>query len=282
MTEDPFRLPTGISSRVDLKNGVRMPVFGLGVYQTPKGRPTQEAVGTALSAGYRLIDTAALYGNEADVGQAIRDSGVGAEDVFVTTKLWNSEHGRERTEKAFERSRRELGVDVVDLYLIHWPVPGKRLETWQALTHLRREGKCRAIGVSNYTIAHLRELLAASDEVPAVNQVEFHPYLFQSELLAFCQRHGIQLEAWAPLARARRLDDATVLEIAQGHRKSPAQVLIRWGLQHRVIQIPKSVHPERIHENALVADFSLSDAEMQRLDRLHTGTRTGWDPSDMA
>jgi diketogulonate reductase-like aldo/keto reductase len=282
MSEDAFRLPDGIASRVRLNNGLRMPVLGLGVYQSPPGAPTRGAVRAALEGGYRSIDTAALYGNERDVGEAIRGSGVPSEEVFVTTKLWNSDQGYESALEAFERSRAALGVEVVDLYLIHWPVPGKRLDSWKALLRLLAEGRCRAIGVSNYTVAHLEELRARSSVVPAVNQVEFHPFLFQRELLEYCESHGIQLEAWAPLSRGRRLQAPEIAVIARAHGKTPAQVLLRWGLQHRVVVIPKSVHPERIRENAQVADFALSPGEMRQLDALDAGVRTGWDPSDMA
>jgi methylglyoxal/glyoxal reductase len=273
-----FDLGAGPGSRVRLRDGVQMPVLGLGVWKTPSGRATRDSVDAALRAGYRLIDTAALYGNEADVGQAVRDSGLPREDVFVTTKLWNDDQGYERALVAFEKSQAALGLGGVDLYLIHWPME-PRLESWRALTKLQREGACRSIGVSNFTVPHLEELREASDVVPSVNQVEFNPFLFQRELLEYCRKHSIQLEAYAPLTRGRRLDDATVRVVAEAHHKTPAQVVLRWGLQHDVVVIPKSVRPERIVENGQLFDFELREDEMNALDRLNENLRTAWDPS---
>lgn len=256
-----------------------MPVLGLGVWKSAPGAETFEAVRAALANGYRLLDTASMYRNEADVGRALRESGLPRDEVFVTTKVWNDEQGYEPTLRAFERSRRALGVGAVDLYLIHWPVPGLRLESWRALRKLQQDGLCRSIGVSNFGVAHLEELLQSSDVVPAVNQVEFSPFLFQRELLEYCQGHGIQLEAYAPLTRGQRLGDATLGALARRHERSPAQVLLRWGLQHGVIEIPKSVHADRIRENADVFGFELSKPEMERLDGLDERLRTAWDPS---
>lgn len=276
-----FDLGKGLGSVVRLHDGNSMPVFGLGVYQSPPGHPTRDAVEYALKAGYRLIDTAALYRNEKDVGEAVRASGLDRDRVFLTTKLWNEDQGYDSALAAFERSRRALGVEYVDLYLIHWPVPGKRSESWRALRKIQELGGARSIGVSNYTIAHLEELLQESDVVPTVNQVEFSPFLFQSELLRFCQRHHIQLEAYAPLTRGKRLKDPRIVRIAETHGASPAQVLIRWGLQHGVVEIPKSVRPERIQENAGAFDFSLSEPEVKTLDGLNEDLRVSWNPSDM-
>ncbi|HKS59648.1 MAG TPA: aldo/keto reductase [Thermoplasmata archaeon] len=256
-----------------------MPVFGLGVWQMAPGKETMRAVGAALEMGYRLIDTAALYGNEESVGAAVRASGVPRDEVFVTTKLWNDDQGFESGLKAFERSRTAIGLDYVDLYLIHWPVSGKRLDSWRALTRLLREGKCRAIGVSNFTVAHLEELRRSSDIVPAVNQVEFSPFLFQRELWEYCRRQRIQLEAYAPLTRGRRLGDPTLQRIAQEHESTPAQVMLRWGLAHAVVEIPKSSRPERIRGNAEALALQLSADEVRELDRLDEGYRTTWDPS---
>jgi diketogulonate reductase-like aldo/keto reductase len=258
-----------------------MPVLGLGVWQTPKGAQTRTAVSAALSFGYRLVDTAALYANEEEVGEAIRASDVPRDEVFVTTKLWNDDQGYDRALRAFDRSRTALGVGPVDLYLIHWPVERLRVESWRALVKLRREGACRSIGVSNFTVRHLEELIQQSDVIPTVNQVEFNPFLYQRDLLQFCQRHRIQLEAYAPLARAKRLDDAGVRAIGNAHGKTPAQVVLRWGLQRAVVVIPKSVHPDRIRENAELFDFELTSAEMSRLDGLDESFRTTWDPSRM-
>ncbi|MCI4368211.1 MAG: aldo/keto reductase [Thermoplasmata archaeon] len=256
-----------------------MPVLGLGVFQSAPGEPTRRAVRAALSAGYRLIDTARLYENEADVGQAIRESGVPRKEVFVTTKLWNTDHGFDRALAAFDRSLSALGSDYVDLYLIHWPSGGDRAESWRALRRILSEGRCRAIGVSNYTIAHLRELMQHSDVPPAVNQVEFSPFLYQRELLEFARGQGIQLEAYAPLTRARRISEPALSHISKAHGKTATQVMLRWSLQHGVIPIPKSVHPERIRENAELFDFVLTDEEMGAIDRLHDGFRTSWDPT---
>jgi diketogulonate reductase-like aldo/keto reductase len=260
-----------------------MPVLGLGVFQTEPGPTTRQAVAWALEEGYRMIDTAALYGNEADVGEAVRASRLPREEVFVTTKLWHTEHGHDRALRAFAQSRERLGLEYVDLYLIHWPradSPEDRIGSWKALEELKAEGLCRAVGVSNYTIRHLEEIAARSALVPAVNQVEFHPFLYDPELLDYCAGHGIRVEAYSPLTRNRRLDDPRIRTVAGEVGRSPAQVLIRWGLQHGVVEIPKSTHRERIRENAKVFDFSLSAAQMGRLDALVDHRRvTQWDPA---
>jgi len=271
-------IDVGVHPRVTLNDGSQMPVLGLGVYQAPPGRTTHAAVKVALECGYRLIDTAALYRNEADVGNAVRASGIPREDVFITTKLWNSDHGFESARRACQESLRRLGLAYIDLYLIHWPVRGLRRESWRALVQLQKDSLCRSIGVSNYTIAHLEELLANSPVVPSVNQVEFHPFLYQSELLDFCRAHAIQLEAYSPLARGLGMQHPTVREVASRHRRTPAQVLIRWSLQHGAIPIPKSVRPERIRANAQVFDFDLPAGDMQALDRLSEGLHTAWNP----
>ncbi len=268
-----------IASRVRLNDGAEMPRLGLGVGQTAAGRPTRDSVRYALESGYRLIDTAKLYGNEADVGVAVRESGVPREAVFVTTKLWNRDHGFDRALRAFEESDRRLGLGYVDLYLIHWPAPRLRGESWEALVKLKEAGRARSIGVSNYTVGHLEELLASSSVPPSVNQVEFHPFLYQKDLLEFCRGHGIQLEAYSPLTRGHRLGDPRLVEIAEKNRRTPAQVMIRWGLQHGVVVIPKSQRRERIRENANVFDFSLSPKDMAALDGLTQGLHTSWDPT---
>jgi len=269
-----------ITSTKELNSGQEIPMLGLGVYQTPAGRITQEAVKFALKTGYRHIDTATIYGNEEDVGRGVRDSGVPREHVFVTTKLWNSDHGYDAALKACDRSLRRLGLGYIDLYLIHWPVTELRGETWRALIELQRRGSCRAIGVSNYTVRHLQELLDGSEVTPAVNQVEFNPFLYQEELLKFCNGKGIQLEAYSPLTRGHKLSHPTVLDVAKKHSKSPAQIMIRWSLQHGLVVIPKSARPERIKENSEVFDFNISPADMSRLDSLSEDLRTDWDPTD--
>jgi diketogulonate reductase-like aldo/keto reductase len=268
-----------IDSRVKLSNGVQMPVFGLGTYQTRPGKETREAVLYALKIGYRLIDTAAMYGNEKEVGEAVKASGIPREEIFVTTKLWNSDHGYDRALAAFEESRRKLGLDYLDLYLIHWPVEGLRKESWRALETLLNEGKCRAIGVSNYMIWHLDELLKSSSTIPAVNQVEFSPYLHLSDLLEYCRSHRIQLEAYSPLTKGHMLSDPKLRQMAAGYSKTPAQILIRWGLQKEVVVIPKSSRKERIKENSEVFDFVISGEDMRLLDSFDRNLRTSWDPS---
>ena len=268
-----------LASRLRLNDGHEMPRLGLGVWKVRQGRETLGAVRAALSTGYRLIDTAKLYGNESEVGQAVRESEVARSEIFVTTKLWNDDHGRDRAKSAFEASLQRLGLEYVDLYLIHWPGAGQRLETWEALTELPKSGRCRSIGVSNFTVGHLEELLRSSNVVPAVNQVELHPFLFQKELIDFCRRHHIQVEAYSPLGRGAVLGHPVIAEIARAHERSPAQVVLRWELQHDLVTIPKSVHPHRIEENAHVFDFQLSAREMGDLDGLGDGDRVAWDPS---
>jgi diketogulonate reductase-like aldo/keto reductase len=268
-----------IDTKIRLDNGVEMPIFGLGTYQMQNGRETYQSVLYALQIGYRLIDTAKMYGNEKDVGEALRKSGVPREEVFVTTKLWNSDHGYQSTIDACNRSLKALSFSYLDLYLIHWPVGGLRNETWKAMESLLKAGKCRAIGVSNYMIWHLEELLENSSTTPAVNQVEFSPYLYQKNLLEFCRSHKIQLEAYSPLTKGHKLKDPKLMAIASKYSKTSAQILIRWALQHQVVVIPKSSRKERIRENSEVFDFSLSTDDMKALDAFNQGLRTSWDPS---
>lgn len=271
----------GLSDRVVLNNGVDMPRFGLGVYKTEDGSEVINSVKAAIRAGYRSIDTAALYRNEKGVGEAIRSSDVSREELFVTTKVWNDDQGYEPTLAAFKESREKLGLSYVDLYLVHWPVRGKFKETWRALEKLYKEGYVRAIGVSNFKPHHLKELMADSEFTPAVNQVELHPRLIQEETRAFCQDHKIQMEAWSPLMRGRIFDHPTIAGLAERYNKTPAQVILRWDLQHDVITIPKSVHEERIKQNADIFDFELTKGDMDRIDALNTNERTGMDPDDM-
>jgi len=268
-----------IRSIVKLNNGVEMPLFGLGVWQSPAGPATHRAVTTALQTGYRLIDTAKFYGNEADVGVAVRESGVPRDEVFLTTKLWNNDHGFDAALKAFEASRKRLGFPTVDLYLIHWPVPEERKETWRAMERILKEGSVRAIGVSNYTIPHLEELLASSGVVPAVNQVELSPFLAQKPLIEFCRRHGIAVEAYSPLTKGHRLGDKRLKAVAQKYGKSVPQVLIRWGLQQGIVEIPKSAKPDHIRENAAVFDFEIRPEDMRALDSLSEDLHVAWDPT---
>ena len=263
-----------------LNNGVRIPRLGLGVYQSPPGQPTMKAVEYALKVGYRHVDTARIYGNESDVGAAIRESGIKREDVFVTTKLWNSDQGYETALDACNESLKRLGLKYLDLYLIHWPVQNARAKSWKALVQLLKDGKCRSIGVSNYTVRHLTELLESSDVVPAVNQVEFSPFLYQKQLLDYCERNRIQLEAYSPLTQGDKLNHPTIRKIAKSRSKTPAQIMLRWGLEHKLVTIPKSVHEERIKENAQVFDFHLTTEDMRALDSLDENLRNSWDPTN--
>ena len=268
-----------LSATVKMNTGREIPRLGLGVFQAHRGEETQRAVRTAIAQGYRHIDTARIYGNERDVGLAVRECGVPREELFITTKLWNDDQGYEPALRACERSLKELGLEYVDLYLVHWPVPGRRLESWRALEKLFAEGKCRAIGVSNFLERHLEELLPRAQVVPAVNQVEQHPFLHLPSLLSYCAAKGIVVEAYSPLTKGMRLDDARIGEVARKHGRSPAQVLLRWGLEHGLVVLPKSTHEGRIRENAAVFDFSLSSEDMKRLDGLNEDLYTGWDPT---
>ena len=272
----------GIETKVILNNGIGMPVFGLGTYLSGSSQETQDIVAYALEIGYRHIDTARFYGNERDIGKAIKKSGIPRKDIFITTKLWNSDHGYNRALEAFEESLEDLGLEYVDLYLIHWPVQTLRMESWRALEKLQVEGKCRAIGVSNYMIDHLTDLLAISPVMPAVNQVEFSPFLYQKDLLEFCRSNNIQLESYSPLTKGHMLDDARLSEVARKYSKSTAQILIRWTLQKDVIVIPKSSRKEKIRENADVFDFEISSEDMDRLDALHENMRVSWDPTTIS
>jgi diketogulonate reductase-like aldo/keto reductase len=268
-----------MQSRIRLNNGVEIPRFGLGVYQSPPGKTTQRIVRYALKIGYRHIDTAYIYGNESDVGKAILESGTQREEVFVTTKLWNTNQvGYDSALRACKESLQRIGLTYVDLYLIHWPVQGNSnnsIEIWKAMIHLLREGRARAIGVSNFAFHDLKQILDDSDIVPAVNQVEFHPFLYQKDLLSFCEKNDIQLEAYSPLTRGKRLNHPTILDIAKKYdNKTPAQLLIRWSLQHNLVVIPKSIHEDRILENSQVFDFELRAEDMKLLDSLNENLQT--------
>jgi 2,5-diketo-D-gluconate reductase A len=265
---------------IDLNDGNRIPRLGFGVFQVPP-EETGEAVAHALQTGYRSIDTAAAYGNEAGVGEAIRESALAREDVFITTKLWNDDQGRDQALRAFERSLEQLGSDFVDLYLIHWPAPAQDLyvQTWEALCELKADGGVRSIGVSNFMRDHLERIIDVTGVVPAVNQVELHPRLQQLELRRFHAERGIATEAWSPLAQGELLEDPTIGEIASMHERTPAQVVLRWHIQLGNVVIPKSVTPSRIEENFRVFDFELSDDEMRAIEALDEGRRTGPDPT---
>lgn len=271
---------TGLTDATTLHNGVKMPWLGLGVWMAADGEEVQRAVRWAIEIGYRHIDTAAVYRNEVGVGQAIKDSGIARDELFVTTKVWNANQGYETTLAAFDESMKKLQLDYLDLYLIHWAVPGKYLETWRALEKLYRDGRVRAIGVANFMPEHLQDVMDHSEVKPMVDQVEFHPLLTQRPLLEFCRANQIQLEAWSPLFRGGEvLSDPAIVEIAKKHGKTPAQVILRWDLQQEVITIPKSVHKERIQENSEVFDFTLSAEEMDRIAALDANRRAiDYDP----
>jgi len=264
---------------LSLHDGVEMPQLGFGVFQISP-EETQERVEEALAAGYRHIDTAAAYRNEAGVGAAIAASGVRREDVFVTTKLWNSEQGYDSTLRAFEKSIERLGTGHVDLYLIHWPLPSRDLflDTWRAFERIKEEGGARSIGVSNFRVEDLERLETEAEQRPTVNQIELHPRLQQAELRAWHEEHDIATEAWSPLAQGDLLEDETIETIAAHHERSPAQVILRWHLQLGNVVIPKSATPERIRENFELFDFALSEDDMAAIERLDAGERTGPDP----
>ncbi|MDP9849584.1 aldo/keto reductase [Streptosporangium lutulentum] len=262
-----------------LNNGVAMPQVGFGVFQVPPAE-TAQAVGRALEAGYRSIDTARAYGNEKGVGEALAASGLPRDEVFVTTKLWNTDQGYDATLAAFDASMKDLGLERLDLYLIHWPVPAKNLyaESWKAMQKLYTDGRVRAIGVSNFQVAHLTRLIDDGGIVPAVNQIELHPALPQAELREFHADHGIATEAWSPLAQGAVLRNPVIVAIAEKYGKTAAQVVLRWHLDLGNIVIPKSVTPSRIRENIDISDFALTEGDLAEIARLDSGTRTGPDP----
>ncbi|MFB5284496.1 aldo/keto reductase [Peribacillus sp. Hz7] len=272
---------SNIKETITLHNGVEIPQLGFGVFKVENGSQTVQSVKKALEVGYRSIDTAVIYQNEEGVGQAIRESGIPRKDIFVTSKVWNTDQGYESTLAAFDASLKRLGLDYLDLYLIHWPGKDKYVDTWRALETLYKEGKVRAIGVSNFHIHHLENLLKSSEMKPVINQIELHPRLTQVEIREFCQKHDIQVEAWSPLGRGVLLDNPTIGEIAKKHGKTSAQVIIRWHLQHGIVVIPKSVTPARIEENAQVFDFELSVEEMKEIDGLHANERVGSNPDEL-
>jgi diketogulonate reductase-like aldo/keto reductase len=272
---------------ITLNNGVKIPQLGLGVWQAENGREVIDAVHAAIDVGYRLIDTAAAYGNEEGVGKAIQTASVPREELFVTTKLWNGDHGYDNALRAFDDSLDRLGLDYVDLYLIHWPVPSRDMyvETWQALEEIYKSGRAKAIGVCNFETEHLDKLLAHATITPAVNQIELHPRLQQHVLREYCEQKGIHIESWSPLGgggdKLNLFDDVTIATIADKHHKTPAQIIIRWHLQLGLIVIPKSVHAERIQQNANIFNFELDNDDMAKISALDTGTRRGPDPNAM-
>ncbi|MFS0837675.1 aldo/keto reductase [Paenibacillus sp. 1P03SA] len=273
-----------LQDTVTLHNGVNMPGFGLGVFKVEEGPELVNAVKTAIKHGYRSIDTAAIYGNEEGVGQGIREglqeAGISREEVFVTSKVWNADLGYDSTIAAYETSLKKLGLEYLDLYLIHWPVEGKYKEAWRALETLYKEGRVKAIGVSNFQIHHLENLLKDAEIKPVINQVECHPRLTQKELGTFCEKHGIQLEAWSPLMQGELLDNEVLTTLAAKYNKSVAQVILRWDVQNGIITIPKSTKEHRIVENAAIFDFELSTEDMKLIDELNQNHRVGPDPDN--
>ena len=275
---------TNIQNTTTLHNGVKMPWLGIGVFKVEDGPELVSALKFAIKHGYRSIDTAAIYQNEEGVGQAIREgiheANISRDDLFITSKVWNSDLGYESTIAAYETSLQKLGLESLDLYLIHWPVKGKYKEAWRALETLYKEGKVRAIGVSNFQIHHLEDLLKDAEIKPMINQVEYHPRLTQVELKAFCEKHGIQLEAWSPLMQGQLINNPTLQEIANKRNKTVAQVILRWDLQNGVITIPKSTKEHRIVENSTIFDFELTPEEMQKINELNQNHRVGPDPDN--
>lgn len=273
-----------LQSTTVLHNGILMPWFGLGVFKVEEGEELVQAIRSAVRHGYRSIDTAAIYGNEKSVGHGIREAleetGLAREDLFVTSKVWNADLGYEATLAAYEASLEKLGLDYLDLYLIHWPVAGKYKEAWRALETLYRDGRVKAIGVSNFQIHHLEDLMKDAAVKPMVNQVEYHPQLTQEELLRFCQANGIQMEAWSPLMQGQLLDHSVLQEIAGRYGKSVPQIILRWDLQHGVVTIPKSTKEHRIIENASLFDFELTAEDMASIDALNKNLRVGPDPDN--
>ncbi|MHA4412528.1 aldo/keto reductase [Bacillus cereus] len=273
-----------LQSKTVLNNGVEMPWFGLGVFKVEDGPELVEAVKSAIKAGYRSIDTAAIYGNEKAVGEGIRagikEAGISREDLFITSKVWNSDQGYETTLAAYEESLKKLELEYLDLYLVHWPVEGKYKDTWRALETLYKEKRVRAIGVSNFQIHHLQDVIKEAEIKPMINQVEYHPRLTQKELQAFCKEQGIQMEAWSPLMQGQLLDNEKLQEIAEKHGKTTAQVILRWDLQNGVITIPKSTKEHRIIANADIFNFELTKEDMEKIDALNQNHRVGPDPDN--
>ena len=261
-----------------MNDNYQIPVVGLGTWKSEPGKTTSQAVLDSLEAGYRHIDTARAYDNETDVGRAVNDSGLPREDLFITTKLWNQHQGYEEAIEACEKSLNRLNCDYIDLYLIHWPLREKRNHSWKAFIELRDKGLCKSIGVSNFTIEHLAEIEAKFGILPAVNQVEFHPYHYQKELLDYCNSKNIIIEAYSPLVHAKRMDEPKLGAISEELGKTPAQILIRWSIQRGMVVLPKSVNKSRIIENFSVFDFDIPDSMMKKLDELDESFVTCWDP----
>ena len=271
-------IPLKINSRITLQDGNSMPLFGLGVWAAQSGKETYDSTFYALKTGYRHIDTAEMYGNEKDVGNAVIDSGINRAEIFVTTKLWDSGLGYDHALKAFDASLKKMNLEYVDLYLIHWPEKGSQLDIWRALERIQKEGRSRSIGVSNFAPKHLMELLVKGSVRPVVNQIELSPFLQQETIYSFCRKENIHLTGYCPLARGEKFENSKLFQIAKEMGKTSAQVMIRWALQRGHTVFPKSVRPERIEENANVFDFNLNQEQMKILDGLEQGLRFCPDP----
>ena len=274
----PMSIISNAKGTFKLHNGIAIPYLGLGVYLSKEGKEVEAAIHWALETGYRHIDTASAYKNEVGVGKAIRESGLSRDELFITTKVWNSDQGYNQTLRAFDESMDRLGLDVLDLYLIHWPVKDKYKETWGALEELYAAGKVRAIGVSNFLQHHLEDLLPTAKVVPMVNQMEFHPWLVQQSLLDFCKKHQIQYEAWSPLMQGRITEVPEIVNLGNKYGKTPVQIVLRWNLQKGVVTIPKSSNRDRIVSNAKLFDFELTADEINYMDSLDKHHRFGPDP----
>ena len=271
---------TDITGTVSLSNGTKMPYLGLGVYLVKDGAEVENSIKNALKAGYRHIDTASLYGNENGVGNAVNHSDILRSDIFITTKVWNSDQGFDSTLKAFDQSLKLLNMSYIDLYLVHWPVKGKFNDTWKALEQIYKSGRAKAIGVSNFHVHHLQDLFSTAEVMPMINQVEFHPYLVQQPLIDFCKQNNIQFQAWSPLMQGNVINIELLKELAAKYKKTVAQVVLRWNLQKGVVTIPKSIRPERIVENSQIFDFELLREDLNKIDTLDKNLRVGADPDN--
>lgn len=271
---------TNLQGKVTLANNVEMPYFGLGTYAMKDGEEVIRSVRHALKTGYRHIDTAAMYHNENGIGKAIKESGIAREEIFITSKVWNTEQGYGETLKAVDQSLDNLGFEYLDLYLIHWPVEGKYKDTWKALEKLNRDGKIKAIGVSNFMQHHLQNLMDSAEVMPMIDQFEFHPFLVQQTLIDFCRQHRIQPEGWRPIMKGKIFDIRLLNDLGEKYGKTPVQITLRWHLQKGMVTIPKSSHKERITANADIFDFELSNLEISQIDSLDRQERLGEDPDN--
>jgi diketogulonate reductase-like aldo/keto reductase len=267
--------------KVKMNNGIEIPLLGLGTYAITSKKEVENAINSALEAGYRLFDSAAAYYNEKEIGSVIKKSSVPRKEVFITTKLDNWDHGYDKALRAFDESLKKLDMEYVDLYLIHWPISGKRKESWKALEKIYKDGRAKSIGVSNYTVLHLKELFDYAEIIPAVNQIELNPFVHPKDILEVCRKNNIIVEAYTPLARTHKFSHPLIKELTQKYKKTAAQILLRWGVQHDAVVIPKSSHRDRIFENADIFDFEISGEDMERMNKLDENLRSSPDPNEM-